>query len=47
MGLIAEHLQTNADSCPVPKSLSWIGQFWTGDITAEIMASSEWTEWVA
>ena len=37
----------NADSCPVPKSLSWIGQFWTGDITAEIMASSEWTEWVA
>ena len=33
----------NADSCPVPKSLSWIGQFWTGDITAEIMASSEWT----
>ena len=37
----------NADSCPVPKSLSWIGQFWTGDITAEIMASSEWTDWVA
>ena len=37
----------NADSCPVPKSLSWIGQFWTGDITNEIMASSEWTEWVA
>ena len=33
----------NADSCPVPKSLSWIGQFWSGDITAEIMASSEWT----
>ena len=37
----------NADSCPVPKSLSWIGQFWSGDITNEIMASSEWTEWVA
>ena len=33
----------NADSCPVPKSLSWIGQFWSGDITAEIMSSSEWT----
>ncbi len=37
----------NADSCPIPKGLSWMGQFWTGDITAEIMASSEWTEWVA
>ena len=33
----------NTDSCPIPKGLSWMGQFWTGDITNEIMASSEWT----
>ena len=37
----------NADSCPIPKGLSWIGQFWTKDITSQIMSSSGWTEWVA
>ena len=37
----------NPNSCPIPKGLSLAGQFWTGDITNEIMASSKWTEWVA
>ena len=37
----------NPSSCPIPKGLALAGQFWTGDITNEIMASSGWTEWVA
>ena len=37
----------NTDSCPIPKGLSWMGQFWTEDITSQITSSSDWTEWVA
>ena len=36
----------NLDSCPVPKEMSWIGQYWTEDITTQILSSSDWTEWV-
>ena len=34
----------NPNSCPIPKSLSSLGQFWTGDITPTLTASSEWQE---
>ncbi len=37
----------NTDSCPIPKGLSWMGQFWTEDIKSQITSSSDWTEWVA
>ena len=37
----------NTDSCPIPKGLSWMGQFWTEDITSQITSSSDWTKWVA
>ena len=34
----------NPNSCPIPKSLSSLGQFWTGDITPTLTDSSEWQE---
>ena len=34
----------NPNSCPIPKSLSSLGQFWTENITRALTTSSEWQE---
>ena len=34
----------NPNSCPIPKSLSSLGQFWTENITPTLTDSSEWQE---
>ena len=37
----------NPSGCPIPKDLALAGQFWTEDITNQIISSGDWSAFVA